>query len=261
VIGIATIIDNANPGSWLQAAGMLRLCGPEAVLVWFDRGLNEPLPAILERFRGTLAISPRFESSSAAAEWINANCSVLVVGSDECWKFGSKPNELHFPNHYYGAGVHVPLLAIAVSVGRTRYPDCHKPYLREALQRFRVIYTRDRATRNECDRLGVRVAGRLPDPTFVFRLDELPQWFLAHAESSVIGMHRVIACLRTGTPCVVHDKRPKTQELCRDFGLPTGKLDAVTRRWPYRAIEDQCERYRQRLLDTFCLLRTEGMLP
>ncbi len=289
---IATLCEPSNPGALLQAACMAKLLG--GTLAYFDRQLDEPAAAVNVAYRDRLPLSPRFTDSEDAAEWINDHASVLVVGSDEAWKI-NPAQRLVFPSHYFGCGVTVPMIAMAACTSDCGWPlrgARQEQVFGEALRRFDRIYTRDRNSADQLRQIGVPVDGQLPDPTFAFSFsrppgpqvtgvtdltqeplpnsDALspPEWFSAHGrlECAVVDrMHPLLACLRSGTPCLVRDRRSKTAELVADFRLPEDvwgdDIEAVKRQWPYLAIAERCEAYKARWQAVLAELRREGILP
>lgn len=281
MLALATIVDDRwNEGALLQSWCMLRLTGSTAV--WWDRGHEGGKPGIA-RFRQRLKLSPKFDTPEAAVEWINTHSRAVIVGSDEVLNFGSPPL-FPGPNYYFGCGLTVPCVALAVCAGSmsfARLPLVTQQEIRNGLRRFSAIYVRDRFTAAELGSLGVPIDGFLPDPTFAFDFEtpnpiglnpeavyalagdgsipghdlEPPEWFRAFSEMGgavVDRMHALLACLRGGTPCLLTPRarsRAKVMEVVEDFGLPPemfgSDLAAVKRRWPYDSIARRCEAYRE----------------
>lgn len=99
----------------------------------------------------------------------------IVVGSDNAWELERLPEP---PNVYYWPSTTVPTLAFAVSADPVPATDSlwhsKAAELKQALNSFKVITVRDKATRDFLESLGIAKSaiGYLPDPTILWDFSE-----------------------------------------------------------------------------------------
>ncbi|NJO68991.1 MAG: glycosyltransferase [Bacteroidetes bacterium] len=197
----------------------------------------------------------------------------MIVGSDELWKAGYQddPYSIPYPNPYWGSGIRIKKVALAVSTGSVNfllYPEQTRLQMRNDLLSFDQIYVRDRKSANDLETLGIQVNGLLPDPTFAIDFEEtekLPtddvnpeEWFSSFSNLDFVRtdrMHKLLACLRGGTPCLSYDKREKSLELKMEFGLPDGSESHIKENWPYEFIAKKCQNYREQWITILKILQ------
>lgn len=283
-VALATFFDNSeNEGTLLQGHCMLSLFGAHGINFNRNAAANH-CPAITPSYYGysQLSLSDPFSNVEQTVKHINENYSMLVVGSDEIWKCThdeKKANSVipHYPNHFFGHGIAIPKIAIAVTFGP--YPFRDKPeHVRKAiaddLRQFDLIYVRDNQTLKELEAMKVE-SQILPDPTFAFnfhsevdfqidpntcydlkngKIDGLIfdpiSWFVLQGRMTsaiVYRMHSLLACIRGNTPCLILDRRVKTKEVVKTFKLPDScfgnSIDLVKKEWPYDFVSKTVERH------------------
>ncbi len=264
---VASIFDNLNNmGSLIQASTMLELFGAQG-LYWDKRRLH----------MGTsmLNVSPKFVDCLSAAQYINENFDLLVVGSDEVWKLGGNDKfSFSYPNPFWGVGVEIEKFAIAVSMGSLQPKNISSSIteaLIQSLNSFTVIYVRDWHTERILRDWGISIDGILSDPTFCVDFpvtDKLPntalnpiEWFASFANlkfHSTDRFHELLACIRGGTPCSLWGIRPKVDETIKQFKLPVGSQQHIESHWPYDEIKIKCEKCRQQWKNTLAVLNSHN---
>ncbi len=264
---VLTILDNlGNRGSLVQAAAMLKLFAAQGVIwrrpqVWEAHHSTSSIAN--RRFYEQLSKSPVFSELTEAVDYINRNFDLAVIGSDELWKAGEpgSPYSIPYPNPYWGSGIRIPKIALAVSTGCADFAAYSKEIrdqMAADLKSFDMIYVRDRKSARDMESLGVTPDGVLPDPTFAIDFKptrNIPrselgpaEWFASFANLDYCRlerMHGLLACIRGGTPCSSYDTREKSRELVENFQLPEGDEEHIKACWPYSDNVERCLAYRK----------------
>lgn len=266
-ICVLTIVDNlGNRGSLVQATAMLKVFNAEAVVwkrdkVW--QKFSENCDKETKEYYESLNIGESFNDYKLAANYINTNFDLMIVGSDELWKAGDPEDSfsIPYPNPFWGSEITIKKVALAVSTGSIdilSYPESVRKGMHEDLSSFDLIYVRDRKSVDDLTKIGVEADGILPDPSFAIDYpitDKLPtdnvtplEWFSSFSNLLYIKherMHKLLACIRSGTPCLSYDHREKSKEIKRDFMLPEGDLIEIVDKWPYESVVEKCKDNRQ----------------
>lgn len=274
---VLTILDNlGNIGSLVQASSMLKVFKAEAVVwkreeVW-NSHISNCSESTLNYYR-SLNIKEEFTDYHKAAEYINKHYDIVIVGSDELWKAGNIDDtySIPYPNPFWGSAITIKKFAFAVSTGSLNlddYTELTKKNMKNDLSEFELIYVRDKKSQLDLKRLGIHVDGLIPDPTFAIDFkstDKLPtddvnpeEWFASFANLNFLEherMHKLLACIRGGTPCSSYDMRYKSKELKDFFDLPEGTKHEIIKNWPYEDISKKCQLYRKRWIEVLTIFR------
>jgi hypothetical protein len=190
-----TFIDVLNHGTFFQAYALQRFLtssGIENLVIDYAKGRRRETirglislsltgrtlnvaPTVskllaLRRAYGSINRSVRMTSLDMG---VAADCDVLILGSDEVWRYDPSAVESTQDVTFFGEGATCPTLAYAVSVGNT---DITKPVparVAEAVRNVDGITVRDHATQDLVHRvLGVRPPLVL-DPVFLHDFAEI----------------------------------------------------------------------------------------
>jgi len=281
-ICVLTILDNLNNrGSLVQASAMLKVFQAEGIVwkrekVWQKWSQN--CDKTTQQYYDSLNIRKAFSDYKEAATYINTNYDVMIVGSDELWKSGDPEGafSIPYPNPFWGTGINIKKIALAVSTGSVdylSYPEETRQRMHSDLSDFELIYVRDRKSAVDLEKIGVQVDGLIPDPTFAIDFeptDKLPtddvnpeEWFSSFSNLDFLRherMHKLLACLRGGTPCQSYDEREKSMELRKDFSLPDGDESNIRENWPYEAIAERCQNYREHWIELVNQLKEKYLI-
>lgn len=275
---VLTILDNmGNNGSLVQATAMLKVLNADAIVwkrenVWKKHSSN--VSNLTKEYYNSLNIKQIFTDYSEAAKYINSHYDVAIIGSDELWKAGNPEDDysIPYPNPYWGSGIKIKKFALAVSTGSldlSQYTEQTISNMKKDLKDFELIYVRDKKSMLDLVELGVDINGIIPDPSFAIDFEptnKLPtdyditplEWFASFANLDFLEherMHKLLACIRGGTPCYSYDQRYKSKELKDYFELPQGTKYEIIKNWPYKSIAIKCQSYRKKWLDLLYQLK------
>lgn len=191
-IGIVTVPDSANFGSYLQAyalASVFAEWGNEVVFVktrnteylkklyvnWCPGkwDLKHPVQYFRKNFNGLIK-RKKFINAQTCFQMTDIHDAgefdLIFLGSDEIWNVCTKV----FQNPlFYGHGME-RVIAFAVSAGKAQYQDFLKyPDIIEDIKQIEEIYVRDEKTRKIVEQITHKSPGMVCDPTFLVPLDSL----------------------------------------------------------------------------------------
>ncbi len=188
-IGIVTVPDSANFGSFLQAyalASVLEEWGNEVIFIrtrskeylrklyvnWRPRKseLGHVIQFVKKNLNGREKRN-KFAEAQKCFRIYDAfeklDLDLLLLGSDEIWNV--RTNTFQNPL-FYGCGIEhaVPVVAYAVSVGMAHYEDFLKhPDIIGYIEQIQDIFVRDKMSRRIVEKITHKTSSIVCDPTFL----------------------------------------------------------------------------------------------
>lgn len=209
-IGIATVPDSANFGSFLQAYALklvLEEGGHSAVFFrtrdqeylrklfvnWRPkkRSIKHPLRFIMKNLNGREKIR-KFLQDQELLEIREVRpeeeLDLILLGSDEIWNVCTPV--FRNPVFYGEYARPVPAAAWAVSAGRAKYEDFLRyPELIERIKRIPAVFVRDYNTRDIVEKITGKCPGLVCDPTILVPVEKLREKY----EDPYLEKHRYLA--------------------------------------------------------------------
>ena len=188
-IGIITVHDSANFGSYLQAYALKRVLENLGHKVYFIKARSENV--VRKVFLGTIRhpkgfLRDYFFNIKKYKEFLKdrklfqeieideiekENIDTLLIGSDELWNVRTKA----FTNEKF-YGIKIPIkrkIAFAISCGKAEPEDYEKyPNLLEGMKDLEDIFVRDKKTQQNMKQLLNKDCEMVCDPTFLLDVNE-----------------------------------------------------------------------------------------
>lgn len=182
-VGIVTVYDSANYGSYLQAYALKTTLEEMGHIVFFIKVRSEK--EVRKLFFGTKRewkkyltnyvenykkyqkfLEDRIEFREIELEDVNEkNIDYVLYGSDEIWNVCTNVFQR---GCFYGENIKVPKLAYAVSVGKAQIEDFKKyPNLQKDIMKFEKIFVRDSLTKKVIEQITGKEWQQVCDPTFL----------------------------------------------------------------------------------------------